>query len=222
MRTLIFIVLMSFQFSIFAKDLKRDIEMVSYEQRWLDRNGTIALKNNTNENINNVAYKIIYLDMSNKPIDYEEFQSSINIAPGMTRKIDIPAYERDRHYQYYKTKDIHVDYPTFKIEFELVNYNLETDKTLDGQTIITENNTEKSNKNIFSNILMIVCLSGVFIFFACGLYVLVAVMAKNRNRNPALWIFLSLFITPLLIILILLCIGKNENYMTPPNYNNFN
>ena len=29
------------------KDLEEDITMVSYEQRWLDYNGTLALKNNS-------------------------------------------------------------------------------------------------------------------------------------------------------------------------------
>ena len=43
-----------------------------------------------------------------------------------------------------------------------------------------------------------------------GWYVLVAVMAKHRNRNAALWVLLSLIGTPLLMI-ILLCIGKDES-----------
>ena len=77
------------------------VTMVSYEQDWIDSKGTIALKNNTNEDINNVVFQITYLDMSGKALDYEEFTRSISIAPGMTRKIDIPAYEHNRNYHYY-------------------------------------------------------------------------------------------------------------------------
>ena len=48
---------------------------------------------------------------------------------------------------------------------------------------------------------------------AVGLYVLVAVMAQKRNRSVVVWVLLSLLATPLLMIIILLAIGKNENYI---------
>lgn len=43
-----------------------------------------------------------------------------------------------------------------------------------------------------------------------GMYVLVAVMANKRHRNAALWVLVSLFATPLLTIIILLCIGEDN------------
>ena len=48
---------------------------------------------------------------------------------------------------------------------------------------------------------------------SAGLYVLVAVMAKNRNRSVVMWLLLSILATPLLMIIILLCIGKDEHYV---------
>ena len=45
------------------------------------------------------------------------------------------------------------------------------------------------------------------------MYILVAVMAQKRNRSVVIWVFLSLIATPLLMILILLVIGKNEDYV---------
>lgn len=42
---------------------------------------------------------------------------------------------------------------------------------------------------------------------------LVAVMAQKRNRSVVVWVLLSLLATPLLMIVILLAIGKNENYI---------
>ena len=45
---------------------------------------------------------------------------------------------------------------------------------------------------------------------AIGLYVLVAVMAKNRNRNVVLWVLLSLVGSPILIAIILLIVGNND------------
>lgn len=45
-----------------------------------------------------------------------------------------------------------------------------------------------------------------------GLYVLVAKVAQEQNRNVVVWLLLSFFTSPLLIILIPLAIGKNENH----------
>ena len=42
---------------------------------------------------------------------------------------------------------------------------------------------------------------------------LVAVMAQKRNRSVVVWVLLSLLATPLLMIVVLLAIGKNENYI---------
>lgn len=42
-------------------------------------------------------------------------------------------------------------------------------------------------------------------------YIFVAIMARKRNRSVALWIFFSILGTPLLMMLILLCIGKDES-----------
>ena len=55
-------------FTAFAKDLSNDVIMVSYEQAWIDHEGTLALKNNTNEEIRNVVFLITYLDMSGKEL----------------------------------------------------------------------------------------------------------------------------------------------------------
>lgn len=77
------------------KDLDKDITMVSYEQGWLDSSGTLALKNNSSEEIKNVVFLITYLDMSGNELDYEEFTRRVSIAPGMTKKLDIPAYEHE-------------------------------------------------------------------------------------------------------------------------------
>lgn len=43
------------------------------------------------------------------------------------------------------------------------------------------------------------------------LYVLVAVMAKKRNRSVIGWVLLSLLATPVITIIILLVIGKDED-----------
>lgn len=85
------------------KNLDKDITMVTYEQGWMDTNGALSLKNNTGVEVKNVVFLITYLDMSGNELDYEEFNKSVSIAPGKTKKIDIPAYEQERFYHYYKS-----------------------------------------------------------------------------------------------------------------------
>ena len=56
-------------------------------------------------------------------------------------------------------------------------------------------------------------LQGYFAFFKAfviGAYVMVALMAKSRKRNIILWLLLSIIASPILIIIILFCIGDAE------------
>ena len=57
-----------------------------------------------------------------------------------------------------------------------------------------------------------IALSTILIigFFSIIGYVIVAMMARKRNRSIALWILFSLLGTPWLMILILFCIGKDN------------
>lgn len=54
-----------------------------------------------------------------------------------------------------------------------------------------------------------------FFCLLISLYVLVAVIAKNYNREVALWLLLSFIASPIIIIIILLCIGKDETKRVP-------
>jgi len=202
-------------------DLNDAVSMVSYEQRWLDYNGTIALKNNTDTDIHNVNFIITYLDMSDQPLDYEEYTVEVDIAPGMTKKVDIPAYEHDRDYSYYKSEASPSEPHRFKIKYELKGYNIQNpDKVIsdDEDLSIYDENFEPTDfhpqDNIGWYVFLVIIVSLFILGIGIGLYVLVAVMAKKRNRNVVLWILLSLVGTPLLMIIILLCIGDADDSNT--------
>lgn len=197
--------LLTFTQNISATSIQESpaIDMVSYEQSWLDNYGTIALRNNTSSDIHNISFILEYLDMSDNPMDYETFSYDIVIAPGMTKKLDVPAYESGRNYHYYKTKD-NFGHPAFKIRYKLTDYNF-------NQPNLTVKEQEKpfvahSRDSNFPESLMI-----LFVLLCLGMYIVVAVMAQRRNRNPIVWILLSFLITPILTSLILLAIGKERN-----------
>jgi len=62
------------------------------------------------------------------------------------------------------------------------------------------------------NVILILVLLLFVLFIYVGLYLVVAMMAKHRHREVALWLILSFFISPFLVMIILLCIGDDERY----------
>lgn len=186
------------------KDSINAVTMESYEQSWLDSYGTLALKNNTKTDIHNVTFQITYLNMAGKPLDYEIYSKKVDIAPGMTKQIDIPAYEYERHFSYYKSGAMSSRPHRFKIKYELKDYNQESSSK--GLSTLPSNDLDNDDIGFFVVLSIIVFfVIGLYI----GLYVLVAVMAKQRDRSQVLWVIVSLFTTPILVIIILLCIGKS-------------
>lgn len=109
----------------FASEMRASVRyavsMEAYEQTSTDLEGTIALKNNTKEDVHNVSFMLEYLDMNGKPLDYEIFDYNVDIAPGMTRQLNIPAYQHERFYHYYKSDGFE---NPFKVRYELKEYNL--------------------------------------------------------------------------------------------------
>jgi NADH:ubiquinone oxidoreductase subunit 3 (subunit A) len=207
---LIFFTALSMVSFALHKDSANAVTMAAYEQRWLDAEGTISLRNNTDKPIENVYFMITYLDMKGNEKDYKTFAYKIDIEPGKTKELDIPAYEHERFYHYYKTLDDY-GHPAFKIRYSLKGYNLSKEE-------IRELNYDKGNIDSIDNDFAFMSIGFIIfailfiIFITCVLYVVVAMMAKHRHRSVVLWLLLSFIATPLLIILILLIVGNNDNY----------
>jgi hypothetical protein len=195
-----------------SKDTVNALRMASYEQTWSDNQGTLALKNNTKHTIYNVRYRLTYFDMKGNPMDYKDFYTEIEIAPGMTKKVNVEGYECDRNYSYYLSEACPSHPKKFKISYETLAYNqteescvqLNTDALLTKESPISEMDDEPTYLN---NVVMIIIMLFVLAGYV-GFYVLVAIMAQRRNRSAALWLLLSFIATPILVILILLVIGK--------------
>ena len=181
---------------------KNAVTMVSYDQSWMDSDATIALKNNTSEDIENIAFRIYYFDASGTQVDYKEFTRDISIAPGLTKRISIRAFD-DNHYSHYVKSE---GAPsgrgqTFDVKFELLSYNQPLAFSLNASDF-DEANLIGMGIALFMMFIMLV----VWIL----LMVLVGKMAQKRNRNVLLWLVLSLIASPLLIALILLIVGEDR------------
>ena len=173
MRKILLLLMLTISLSLSAtsKDTLNAVTMVSYEQGVYDLEGTLALRNNTNEDIHNVTFRITYLDMKGNPLDYEDYSSEVEIAPGMTKKVNITAYESTREYSYYLSEDVPGYAHKFKIKFELTGYN--TPEVTDGDAYYY-----KAGWIIALLVFGFLFVIGLYI----GLYALVAVMAKRRHQ----------------------------------------
>ena len=179
-----------------------DVSMEAYEQPYGER-ASISLKNNTNEPIRNVSFLLNYLDAKGNPISYEEFSIKIDIAPGKTKMIKISGPGLLDFYSI-GSKGYHGDAKGYKVTYELQRYNLESNETNEANT----DNVESIPSHITPTFSIFESI--FFILFFIGIFVLVGAMAKRRNRNPILWVFLSFIFTPILMILLLAIIGKSE------------
>lgn len=211
------VVSLIFTLSSFAlgKDSLHAVTLVSYDQELSDYEASLTLKNNTNQMIHNVCYRITYLDMKGNVIDYNDFTSKVEIEPGLARIVKVKAFQEGNGYSYYTSEYSNLASHRFKIKFELRGYNEKREILSKDQKISadddTDDNLDFSLSDGFSGLLVvfsILLILGIYI----GLYVLVAVMAQKRNRSIVGWLLLSLFLSPFIVIIILLFIGKGRHH----------
>lgn len=102
-----------------------DITMVSYKHNGDDTRATISLKNNTTKDIEQVQFRIIYYDMNNNQIDYRDFSVYTDIAPDLTKQIEISILGDFFEYHYYKSKKYSLldeSSTPYKIQYQLLGY----------------------------------------------------------------------------------------------------
>lgn len=197
-----------------AADSLNAVTFVSYVQQMLDTHGTIALKNNTQEQIHNVSFRITYKDMSDRQLDYRDYFEEVEIEPGLTKQIDIPGYETDRQFSYAGSSESYAEAnKKFKIQFKLLGYNKKVDKLVNADQDMDYDPTAEKYVHSIGKYTLLTLL--FLLLFSVGLFVLVAVVARRERRDALPWVLISLFITPIVSLIVLAIIGKSKRI--PPD-----
>lgn len=207
------------------------VTLVKYSQESSEWDGTMSLKNNTDEDIHSVKFRLVYTDMDGNQLDYADFAKKVDIAPGMTKQIEVEAYNRMHDACYYlnrmyRTEDAYL----FKVKFRLMAYNgntvncqeqAETEAEAEAKTKAEQPHTLMDKldidtalpSDVFS---MVTLLLGITVFILVVYFVsvlLVAYMARNRHRNVVAWVLVSVLVTPLVAIAALLVLGNDDEYV---------
>ena len=186
------------------------VSMQSFEQGWSDPLSTIALKNNTQEQIHSVQFIVEYLDMNGNQMDYQEYNEEVEIAPGLTRKVRVPAYEHQRGYSYCQSEQRPHNPNLFKVKYDFKSYNkpgtVVKTQTEECDQLATEALDLTKDMLIWYIVIILLVL-----LFYVGFYVLVAIIAHRNHRNVFFWVLLSCFVSPIVVLIILLCIGEDRS-----------
>ena len=101
---------------------KTAITMAKYVHDWGDRDASVNFKNHLDKTITSITGRMVYYDMKGEMLDYQDFTTTITIAPKMVKTVSLKGYGHNEHYAYYRHSRVLYDERVYKVKFELISY----------------------------------------------------------------------------------------------------
>lgn len=237
-KKLLFIVWGLMSLSLMAQQ-KEAVTMVKFEQSWLDSEASISLRNNTQAVIETIRFQLVFYDMDGQQIDYKKYTLNKSIDPGMARIFKIPAFQPDRQYHYYRTKES-LGFPLFKVKYKLLHAggasqeavaklrkpasekaSAKTSAIASGKAAgqpdadtdeYVQSDTDELGQILIDKLFAVptFIVWTVTLFIVIVPFFIVRSMALARYRDPLPYILLCFLLTPFLVMLLLLLIGDSN------------
>jgi hypothetical protein len=98
------------------------ITMTKYVHDWGDRDASVNFKNHLDKTITSITGRMVYYDMKGEMLDYQDFTTTITIAPKMVKTVSLKGYGYNENYAYYRHSRVLYDERVYKVKFELISY----------------------------------------------------------------------------------------------------
>lgn len=98
------------------------ITMAKYVHDWGDRDASVNFKNHLDKTITSITGRMVYYDMKGEMLDYQDFTTTITIAPKMVKTVSLKGYGYNENYAYYRHSKVLYDERVYKVKFELISY----------------------------------------------------------------------------------------------------
>ncbi|MBQ5774456.1 MAG: hypothetical protein IIW05_01160 [Paludibacteraceae bacterium] len=98
------------------------ITMAKYVHDWGDRDASVNFKNHLDKTITSITGRMVYYDMKGEMLDYQDFTTTIMIAPKMVKTVSLKGYGYNENYAYYRHSSVLYDERAYKVKFELISY----------------------------------------------------------------------------------------------------
>ena len=98
------------------------ITMAKYVHDWGDRDASVNFKNHLDKTITSITGRMVYYDMKGEMLDYQDFTTTIMIAPKMVKMVSLKGYGYNENYAYYRHSRVLYDERVYKVKFELISY----------------------------------------------------------------------------------------------------